>query len=152
MRGHSRCVNSFFSCPYIFTSRHVTEKAEFPQMTAKMVSFLRLPLAAKSTTQNKHTRILTPLVWGTRACVYSSVSLIFHFQPPPTFQVYLARYSIRGFTLELLPPNFFRKRLLQTEIFLHHQRMKSVPLAHVLCELHVEENKTFDDALISFEC
>ena len=30
--------------------------------------------------------------------------------------------------------------------------MKSVPLAHVLCELHVEENKTFDDALISFEC
>mgnify|MGYP006965260704 CR=1 FL=1 len=88
MRGHSRCVNSFFSCPYIFTSRHVTEKAEFPQMTAKMVSFLRLPLAAKSTTQNKHTRILTPLVWGTRACVYSSVSLIFHFEPTPTFQVY----------------------------------------------------------------
>jgi len=37
-----------------------------------------------------------------------------------------------------------------TEIFLHHQRMKSVPLAHVLCELHVEENKTFDDALINF--
>ena len=27
--------------------------------------------------------------------------------------------------------------------------MKSVPLAHVLCELHVEENKTFDGALIS---
>lgn len=59
MEGHAGCVNSFYSCPYIFTSRHVTEKAEFPKMTAKMVSFLRLPLAAKSTTQNKHTRIST---------------------------------------------------------------------------------------------
>ena len=25
--------------------------------------------------------------------------------------------GVRGFTLELLPPNFFAKRLLQTEIF-----------------------------------
>ena len=27
------------------------------------------------------------------------------------------RAQVRGFTLELLPPNFFAKRLLQTEIF-----------------------------------
>ena len=58
---------------------------------------------------------------------------------------------------EGLPLSYYRRTFSENVSYkrkfsLHHQRMKSVPLAHVLCELHVEENKTFDDALISFEC
>ena len=77
--------------------------------------------------QKPHVAVEVPAEFtgSTSAALYAQYHANIQSLTPATAQVARSRRSvsrndrrsIRGFTLELLPPNFFAKRLLQTEIF-----------------------------------